>query len=247
MSERKQGRRSAKTAEATKFQIMQTASEMFCNLGYERVSLRNISEAAGVSHSLIRHHFGSKEQIWYAISDALHEYMHTYVLELIKTIDPALPINIRLYQFSVRLMAHMLIVQKPIQFTADVIRQEDKFIDYMIDHHGKIEPLFKQMFDEFNHEHPEQQIDMHEQKWMLISFAHSAASLKPFLKEIWRECSDDLDLCLIKHWEMFNRLMAHSYLIPTEEMIHTNDLKSLLLSMADCWEGENCCQKGADD
>lgn len=243
MSDRKQGRRSAKAAEATKYQIMKVASDMFCELGYERVSLRNISEGAGVSHSLIRHHFGSKEQIWYAISDALHEYMHTYVLKLIEDIDPSLPSNVRLYRFSMRLMAHMLIVQKPIQFTADVVRQEDKLIDYMIDHHGKIEPLFIQLFDSFNSDHPDHEVDMMEQKWMLISFAHSAVSLKPFVKEIWPQSEGDIDQCLVHHWELFNKLMASSYMIPKDQMIHTTDLKSLLLPMAACWEDDNCCEE----
>ena len=59
MSERKQGRRSAQAAEETKGEILCVAGELFCGLGYERVSLRQISEKAGVSHSLIRHHFGN--------------------------------------------------------------------------------------------------------------------------------------------------------------------------------------------
>ncbi|GAL04420.1 transcriptional regulator TetR family [Photobacterium aphoticum] len=71
MTEKKQGRRSAQAAEETKLHIMTVAADMFCELGYERVSLRNISDRAGVSHSLIRHHFGSKEKIWHSISDCL--------------------------------------------------------------------------------------------------------------------------------------------------------------------------------
>lgn len=62
MTEKKQGRRSAKDAEETRFLIMGVAADMFCEQGYDSVSLRNISEKAGVSHSLIRHHFGSKRK-----------------------------------------------------------------------------------------------------------------------------------------------------------------------------------------
>jgi AcrR family transcriptional regulator len=51
MSEKKQGRRSAQDAQQTKTDILQVAAELFCELGYERVSLRNISDKAGVSHS----------------------------------------------------------------------------------------------------------------------------------------------------------------------------------------------------
>ncbi len=79
MNERKQGRRSAEAAEHTKCVILKVAADMFCELGYSRVSLRNISEKAGVSHSLIRHHFGSKEKIWQAVSDAMDEYLQDYM------------------------------------------------------------------------------------------------------------------------------------------------------------------------
>ncbi len=83
MNVRKQGRRSAEAAEQTKCLILKVAADMFCELGYERVSLRNISEKAGVSHSLIRHHFGSKEKIWQAVSDAMDEFLQNYMAGLI--------------------------------------------------------------------------------------------------------------------------------------------------------------------
>ncbi|OXX74198.1 TetR/AcrR family transcriptional regulator, partial [Vibrio sp. V03_P4A6T147] len=65
---KRQGRRSATDAQKTKRDILVVAADLFCELGYARVSLRTISEKAGVSHSLLRHHFGSKEQIWRSIS-----------------------------------------------------------------------------------------------------------------------------------------------------------------------------------
>lgn len=54
MIEKKQGRRSAQDAQKTRYHIITIAAELFCELGYSRVSLRHISEKAGVSHSLIR-------------------------------------------------------------------------------------------------------------------------------------------------------------------------------------------------
>ncbi|MDG3085592.1 TetR/AcrR family transcriptional regulator [Vibrio hannami] len=241
MNVRKQGRRSAQTAESTKYQILTVAAEMFCTLGYERVSLRNISDSAGVSHSLIRHHFGSKEQIWYAISDKLHEYMEGYLFALLEDIDQNLPVNQRLYQFCIRMNAHMLLVPKPLQFTADVVRQEGEFFDYMVDKHGKIEHVFDILVEEFNSKHPKNRVNMWEQKWLLISSAHAAISLKPFLKAVWPDSKDDESRLLVNHWELYNSQVAKNFLIEEDQMLHSDDLSTFLLPMAECWNRSSCC------
>ena len=130
MSERKQGRRSAQDAEQTKAEILQVAAELFCELGYERVSLRNISEKAGVSHSLIRHHFGSKEKIWHDISDELHDFIVKYVATVYQKIPKTAPANVQLFEFTKRMMAYMLLFKRPVQLIADAVRQEDALLDY---------------------------------------------------------------------------------------------------------------------
>lgn len=240
MSDKKQGRRSAKDAQETKRKILHVAIGMFCKFGYERVSLRNISESAGVSHSLIRHHFGSKEKIWYAASDKLHEYMQAYILKLIEQIDEDLPANVRLYLFSVRVLAHMLLVPQPIQFTADMVRQEDKFLDYFVDSHGEIEVVFSKLVDDFNQVYPEKEVHLWEQKWILITNAHVAHSLKPLMKEVWKNETEDHSQRLLKHWQLFNKQSAFFYSITETEMIHPDQLSSLLLEM------EKCCSDDFD-
>lgn len=236
MTERKQGRRSAQTAAETKYQILMAATDMFCELGYERVSLRNISERAGVSHSLIRHHFGSKEKIWYTINDKLHEYMEHYMVELLKQIPQGSPPNETLYLFSVKMLAHLLLVPKPIQFIADGIRQEGEFFDYFVDQKGKVEKLFHELTDNFNKAFPDKQINLWEQKWLLISTGYTAIGLKPMLKAIWTEHAQDPARCLLNHWELYNQYTAHMYCIPDNKVIHPEDLEELLLPMAACWK-----------
>ncbi|WP_375748187.1 TetR/AcrR family transcriptional regulator [Vibrio sp. HN007] len=244
MSVRKQGRRSAETAEATKYQILCVAAKMFCTLGYERVSLRNISESAGVSHSLIRHHFGSKEQIWYAISDKLHEYMQDYIFGLLEKMDSDLKANERLYQFCVHLHAHMLLIPEPIQFTAETVRQEGEFFDYFVDCHGEIEHVFDELIDEYNKDNPENPVDMWEQKWILIGSAHAATSLKPLLKTVWPDQKGDEQKLLKKHWDLYNKQVASSFHVEEDKMIFPEDLSSLLLPVAEAWkEALSCTEK----
>ncbi|MDA0128565.1 TetR/AcrR family transcriptional regulator [Vibrio sp. MarTm2] len=239
MVERKQGRRSAQDAEKTKCEIMRVATELFCELGYERVSLRNISDKAGVSHSLIRHHFGSKEQIWYAISDGLHKYMENYLHTILDNIPKDATANVKLYLFSVQLLAHMLIAKQPIQLIADAVRQEDALFDYFIDNTGEIEALVNSIADEYNEQYPETPVKIWEVKWQMIMFAHSAASLAPFMVETWRDETKDFDQCLLNHWGMFNHMMACRFSIPQEERLAPSKVEDLVFEVSCPIEQEN--------
>ncbi len=211
MIERKQGRRSAQDAVKTKGEILRVAANMFCTLGYERVSLRNISEQAGVSHSLIRHHFGSKEKIWYAISDCLQEFMIGYIRTIIDNMPEKLPANEKMYIFAVRLLAHMLMNKQPIQLIADAVRQEDALFDYFVDQSGQIQTVVDSIANEYNQEHPNTPIKVWEIKWQMIMYAHGAASLSPFLLQTWSEETNDIDQCLLNHWQMFNQNHGTSF------------------------------------
>tara|TARA_Y100001956_G_C4119626_1_gene186724 strand:+ start:1856 stop:2557 length:702 start_codon:yes stop_codon:yes gene_type:complete len=229
---RKQGRRSAQDAENTKREIMKVATELFCELGYERVSLRNISEKAGVSHSLIRHHFGSKEQIWYAISDGLHKYMENYLHVIINNMPKNVEANVKLYLFSVQLLAHMLIVKQPIQLIADAVRQEDALFDYFIDNTGEIETLINRISEEYNSQNPGTPVKIWELKWQMIMFAHSAASLTPFMKETWRDETKDYNQCLLNHWGMFNHMMACRFSIPEDQQLKPSRVEDLVFEVS---------------
>ncbi len=44
--------------------ILRAAEELFAENGFERTGVREIAARAGVSKSLVGHHFGSKEQVW---------------------------------------------------------------------------------------------------------------------------------------------------------------------------------------
>ena len=73
------GRQPEAVAQQTRQRIVQSASTIFAERGFEGVSLRDIAEHAGVTHGLLRHHFGSKEDIWRSVIDAT---VANYVAEL---------------------------------------------------------------------------------------------------------------------------------------------------------------------
>ncbi len=69
------GRQSAETAEHTRHTILVSALHIFARQGFEATGMRDIAIAAGTTHSLIRHYFGSKEGVWQAVvSEAFHEF-----------------------------------------------------------------------------------------------------------------------------------------------------------------------------
>lgn len=238
MIEKKPGRRSAQDAQKTRYHILTIASELFCELGYSRVSLRNISEKAGVSHSLIRHHFGSKEKIWHSISDSLHGYMITYMQKVLADIPVKTPVNIKLYQFIMRLLAHGLIVKQPIQLLADAIRQEDKLFDYFIDNSGEIANLLEALAADYNQQFPHSPIKIWEIKWQMIMYTHSAASLAPFLRETWSDETQDEELCLLNHWQLFNQLMIGKFNIDAGAVIQPKSVRSLVYNLNCDWRNK---------
>lgn len=50
--------------------ILHRAFLAFARQGYEGVSLRQLAGECGVSDSLLSHHFGSKQQLWYEATDS---------------------------------------------------------------------------------------------------------------------------------------------------------------------------------
>lgn len=241
MTEKKQGRRSAQDAQRTRHHILKVAAEMFCELGYARVSLRHISEKAGVSHSLIRHHFGSKEKIWHSISDGLHLYMQHYIRNVLDNIPASTPVNVKLYQFIMRLLAHGLIIKQPIQLIADAVRQEDALFDYFIDNAGELECLIEELASQYNAQYPQSPIKIWELKWQMIMYTHCAASLTPFLKETWQEETDEIDTCLLRHWQLFNEIMVTKFNVPDEYIMRPECVDDLVYRLNFSWE-KHCAQ-----
>jgi AcrR family transcriptional regulator len=66
---RKAGRPPGATSEDTRGEILDAALEAFAEAGFEAMSVRELTRRIGVSHNLVHHHFGSKEDLWRAALD----------------------------------------------------------------------------------------------------------------------------------------------------------------------------------
>lgn len=65
--------------QATQARILDSALTLFSERGFDSASVRDIAARAGVTHAMIRLHFGSKAQLWQA---AVHHLFNRMAMEM---------------------------------------------------------------------------------------------------------------------------------------------------------------------
>jgi AcrR family transcriptional regulator len=84
-----QGKRAAQ-GRATRGQLIDVATGLFAEHGYEGTSIEAVLTAAGVSRGALYHHFAGKEALFTAVLDALNERITVQLTEIIgASADPA--------------------------------------------------------------------------------------------------------------------------------------------------------------
>lgn len=66
----KKGRRTQERTEITRAKLLEAATRLFTEHGYEGVSIRDIENTAGVQRGLLAYHFNDKETLWKEMADA---------------------------------------------------------------------------------------------------------------------------------------------------------------------------------
>lgn len=66
-------------SEIKRAELLETALELFSLRGFEAVSVREIADAAGSNHAMIRYYFGNKEALWKASVGFLFERLQREV------------------------------------------------------------------------------------------------------------------------------------------------------------------------
>jgi TetR/AcrR family transcriptional regulator len=90
-TKKKAGKRSNEVSQKTKNKILVTALKVFANAGFHKASLRDIAALAGTTHNLIRHYFGSKDDLWKAVVDykiGLHSDSLRQIIKEAGSTDP---------------------------------------------------------------------------------------------------------------------------------------------------------------
>ena len=81
------GKRSASDAERTRGAIIEAALAAFAEQGFDKASVRDIAREAGVSHGILRHHFGSKMALWTQVMDQVFDHFANYMVPLFSSVN----------------------------------------------------------------------------------------------------------------------------------------------------------------
>lgn len=68
-------------------EILQHAFSAFATQGYEQVSLRQLAQSCDISDSLLSHHFGSKQQLWYEAADSVFTPLYQKMVTNLESIS----------------------------------------------------------------------------------------------------------------------------------------------------------------
>ena len=145
LKNKKIGKQPAEIAEQTKRDILKAGLHCFATEGFNSTTLRSIAGHANTTHGLLRHHFGSKENLWKACVSfgvdqtaqlqlpMLEQITHKNAVESIELVARAMINNAAKNPDIWRLL------------TFEALKNSDR-LDYILDLiwpiHKKIEPLF---------------------------------------------------------------------------------------------------------
>lgn len=223
MSNRGLGKKTAKSARQTKLDILKAATVLFCEEGFDSVTLRSIASAAGTSHGLIRHHFGNKLTIWKKVSDAIHARFVSNKEAMLFAQPSDLRANEKLFDLITALLAQLLIDQRPMQLLNDAVQYGEELRSYFFAPDNELSHEVESLVDDCHQLEIALDLDAKHLKWLVLSSAYSSVQLRPNLLEF---CGDNTDIlkALSKHWQLFAQMLANLLsvepaLIPSPEIV----------------------------
>lgn len=74
-------------ADASRAAILEAAERLFMEKGFAGTSVSALAKAAGVTKSLIHHHFGSKEALWEAVKASMFSEFHDQQMTMLRSAE----------------------------------------------------------------------------------------------------------------------------------------------------------------
>ncbi|WP_039970029.1 TetR/AcrR family transcriptional regulator [Vibrio halioticoli] len=227
--QRKQGRRSAEEAEKTKLMILSSAAFLFCEKGYNQVSVRDISERAGVTHSLIRHYFGSKVQIWRAIIDKMHDYVDIYGKGLEEYIEVDVADKSFIYHYLCHFMAYMLRCPQLCQIMLDYIHHPDNGAQDDGEYSPHIQSVVERAYDNIPDVIARLSNNPNLTMWRFLTHAGGAVAFKPFMTAAWP--GKTYQQGLLEHWRLYEQEIAREYDIAQSQRLIASSIDELVIDV----------------
>ncbi|MEO0600719.1 MAG: helix-turn-helix domain-containing protein [Myxococcota bacterium] len=145
---RPKGRQSAEVARQTKHAILKAAGRQFAAQGFRATSVRDIAAEAGTTHGLIRHHFGSKEELWRAVVRDFAEQVAALQLSLREELDATDPLEL-MRTLSIAFLRQSAAMPEISRLVLLDCVEPGPRLDYLVDNllpvHVGMEPLFERV------------------------------------------------------------------------------------------------------
>lgn len=157
---RKLGKQPREVSEMTKERIIHAALTEFANEGFFAAKLRNIADHAGTTHNLIRHHFGSKEDLWKAVVDYGLQLNEVRLKQIIDAQGSMHPVAL----FKTFIRSHIAFMASHIELSKILLHNNTRnspHLDYIVEKQRGVlrvaEPIFNKVkafgyFKDFDHE-----------------------------------------------------------------------------------------------
>ncbi|QIZ76343.1 TetR/AcrR family transcriptional regulator [Ferrimonas lipolytica] len=224
MTAKKSGRQSAESANQTRDNIVCAAAELFSRKGFNAVSIREIADEVGVSHGLIRHHFGNKLQIWIKICEFILDDVYQELEFVLNNLDPALAPNQRFFTLITTLQASHINDPKMMKLMADGFRGDDERFALFRELPQQIEALFEKELIKVQQQGYLKGMLASEVKWMMCIFAEAPALLEPMMRDTY---ASDLEQARLQHWRLVCRMVAAMLDIDMEQLPKVNSLSQV--------------------
>lgn len=161
MGKRRLGKQTKEVSEKTKQKIIDAALTAFAREGFYNAKLRDIAEVAGTTHSLIRHHFGSKDDLWKAVVDYGLKLSEQRLKDIIASQDHGDPVAL----LKTTITSHVQFFARHPALSRILLhnnsRSNPQHIDYILEKQKRVleivEPVFKKVqalgyFKGFDHD-----------------------------------------------------------------------------------------------
>jgi AcrR family transcriptional regulator len=141
-------RNGQKRGDDVRLRVLQAALSCFGAFGFEGTSTRAVAEQAGISHTLVLYHFGSKEELWIAtMANALDGYTKS-VAENLSNADgrPAAEVLKRFIEQFVRLSAEFPQIHRIMTMEGNQNTERLQWLidNYLRDHFGRVRDVIKE-------------------------------------------------------------------------------------------------------
>ncbi len=143
---KRRGKQSAAEAEQTKASIIRAAAVCFSDQGFDATTLRAIADKANVAHGTLRHHFGSKLNIWKAVFDNVLQHYQKRMLPIISQAAQD-PEPLKAFQKVVRAFIEVSINSPKIArlLMMEGAQYNERF-DYLSSHFKQLHTLIEGLF-----------------------------------------------------------------------------------------------------